>query len=183
MAPSTPGGRPAPRFEDCVLDVRRAFGRRTSGTSQWLQAPPARARWRRRRTRRQPSARRQPRSSRFRRRLARRIRPWSCCLSLKLRLDFGGWGEFSISVPSLGRSRNRGRERSGRTGLEESVMSASRRQFCRWRAPENSCGQLRLNNRCGRTLRECLNRHQVRCRWIRPGATRRVCAAYPRLDR
>ena len=43
------------------------------------------------------------------------------------------------------------RERSGRTGVDEPVMSASTRPFRRWRALGSTRGELRLDNRCGRT--------------------------------
>ena len=71
----------------------------TSRTPQGLPALRVRARRRWRRTRHQPSARRQPWWWRSRRRGVRRVRPCSCCPALGPRLDFGGWGESRL--PSL----------------------------------------------------------------------------------
>ena len=42
------------------------------------------------------------------------------------------------------------RERSGYTGVDEPVMSASTGPFCRWEPTGNSHGELRLADRCGR---------------------------------
>ena len=106
--------------------ARCGIGWRTSRTPQWLPASPVRARRRRWRTRRQPSARRQPRSW--------RSRPCSCCPSLKLRLDFGGWRESDLKRPASGKGtqlavRERARTSepsSNRMGLDSTCNDLER---------------------------------------------------------
>ena len=54
-------------------------------------------------------------------------------------------------------------------------MSDLTRPCCRWRDLENSHGELRLDTDANERKR--LNRHQIECRWIQPGATPSVAVA------
>ena len=81
--------------------------------------------------------------------VGRRARPWSCCPSLKLRSDFGGWGESTLSVPRLGRARNRRCANARiRRGVDESVMRPSDRATTRqpMRAPEPSSNWMQVDS-------------------------------------